>query len=110
MIEPSSVLSGGKNSLVAAAANTSEQGEDKMGGLNYFSATEEKFSDNISTASEASETTSSSKHNILFPWRFNVEQVLRKLHTAWIPPGEKLTGFRLQRWPTCGRRGITRIF
>ncbi|NXJ73350.1 UBP32 hydrolase, partial [Trogon melanurus] len=59
VIEPSSVLSGGKNSLVAAAANTSEQGEDKMGGLNYFSATEEKCSDNISTASEASETTSS---------------------------------------------------
>uniref|UniRef100_A0A8C0FSP8 ubiquitinyl hydrolase 1 n=1 Tax=Bubo bubo TaxID=30461 RepID=A0A8C0FSP8_BUBBB len=64
VIEPSSVLSGGKNSLVTAAANTSEQGEDKMGGLNYFSATEEKFSDNISTASEASETTSS---NTLYP-------------------------------------------
>ncbi|NXL91968.1 UBP32 hydrolase, partial [Alectura lathami] len=64
VIEPSSVLSGGKNSLVAAAASTSEQGEDKMGGLNYFSATEEKFSDNISTASEASETTSS---NALYP-------------------------------------------
>ncbi|OXB79057.1 UNVERIFIED_CONTAM: hypothetical protein H355_005933 [Colinus virginianus] len=64
VIEPSSVLSGGKNSLIAAAANTSEQGEDKMGGLNYFSAPEEKFSDNISTASEASETTSS---NALYP-------------------------------------------
>ncbi|NXW00579.1 UBP32 hydrolase, partial [Fregetta grallaria] len=64
VIEPSSVLSGGKNSLIVAAANTSEQGEDKMGGLNYFSATEEKFSDNISTASEASETTSS---NTLYP-------------------------------------------
>ncbi|XP_035745447.1 ubiquitin carboxyl-terminal hydrolase 32 isoform X3 [Egretta garzetta] len=64
VIEPSSVLSGGKNSLIAAAANTSEQGEDKVGGLNYFSATEEKFSDNISTASEASETTSS---NTLYP-------------------------------------------
>ncbi|NXE55594.1 UBP32 hydrolase, partial [Casuarius casuarius] len=63
VIEPSSVLSGGKNSLVAAAASTSEQGEDKMGGLNYCSATEEKFSDNISTASEASETTNS---NILY--------------------------------------------
>lgn len=87
MIEPSSVLSGGKNSLIAAAANTSEQGEDKMGGLNYFSATEEKFSDNISTASEASETTSSSKHNILFPWRFNVEKVL---DAAWIPPDKKI--------------------
>ncbi|NWS66929.1 UBP32 hydrolase, partial [Crotophaga sulcirostris] len=64
VIEPSSVLSGGKNSLVAAAANASEQGEDKMGGLNYFSATEEKFSDNISTASEASESPSS---NTLHP-------------------------------------------
>ncbi|NXQ87168.1 UBP32 hydrolase, partial [Nyctibius grandis] len=59
VIEPSSVLSGGKNSFIAAAANTSERGEDKMGSLNYFSATEEKCSDNISTASEASETTSS---------------------------------------------------
>ncbi|NXD14904.1 UBP32 hydrolase, partial [Nothocercus nigrocapillus] len=63
VIEPSSVLSGGKNSLVAAAASTSEQGEDKMGGLNYCSTTEEKFSDNISTASEASETTSSNTLN-----------------------------------------------
>ncbi|NXN88354.1 UBP32 hydrolase, partial [Bombycilla garrulus] len=64
VIEPSSVLSGGKNPLVAAAANTPEQGEDKMGGLNDFSAPEEKFSDNISTASEASESTSS---NTLYP-------------------------------------------
>uniref|UniRef100_A0A8D2N6L3 Ubiquitin carboxyl-terminal hydrolase 32 n=1 Tax=Zonotrichia albicollis TaxID=44394 RepID=A0A8D2N6L3_ZONAL len=64
VIEPSSVLSGGKNPLVAAAANTPEQGEDKMGGLNDFSAPEEKFSDNISTASEASESTSS---NALYP-------------------------------------------
>ncbi|CAM5164706.1 unnamed protein product [Eretmochelys imbricata] len=60
VIEPSSVLSGGKNSLVAAAIHTSEQREDKTGGVNYFSVTEEKFSDNISTASEASETTTSS--------------------------------------------------
>ncbi|NXM75041.1 UBP32 hydrolase, partial [Serilophus lunatus] len=64
VIEPSSVLSGGKNSLVAAAATPSEQGEDKVGGVNYCSATEEKFSDNISTASEASESTSS---NTLYP-------------------------------------------
>uniref|UniRef100_A0A8C5NRY6 Ubiquitin carboxyl-terminal hydrolase 32 n=1 Tax=Junco hyemalis TaxID=40217 RepID=A0A8C5NRY6_JUNHY len=64
VIEPSSVLSGGKNPLVAAAANTPQQGEDKMGGLNDFSAPEEKFSDNISTASEASESTSS---NTLYP-------------------------------------------
>ncbi|XP_074869930.1 ubiquitin carboxyl-terminal hydrolase 32 isoform X2 [Carettochelys insculpta] len=60
VIEPSSVLSGGKNSLIAAATHTSEQREDKTGGLNSFSVTEEKISDNISTASEASETTSSS--------------------------------------------------
>ncbi|XP_064250454.1 ubiquitin carboxyl-terminal hydrolase 32 isoform X3 [Passer domesticus] len=64
VIEPSSVLSGGKNPLLAAAANTPEQGEDKMGGLNDFSAPEEKVSDNISTASEASESTSS---NTLYP-------------------------------------------
>ncbi|NXQ31638.1 UBP32 hydrolase, partial [Alaudala cheleensis] len=64
VIEPSSVLSGGKNPLVAAAANAPAQGEDKMGGLNDFSAPEEKFSDNISTASEASESTSS---NSLYP-------------------------------------------
>ncbi|KAM7033159.1 ubiquitin carboxyl-terminal hydrolase 32 isoform 4-T4 [Acridotheres tristis] len=64
VIEPSSVLSGGKNPLAAAAANSPEQGEDKMGGLNDFSAPEEKFSDNISTASEASESTSS---NTLYP-------------------------------------------
>ncbi|NXS08325.1 UBP32 hydrolase, partial [Neodrepanis coruscans] len=64
VIEPSSVLSGGKNSLVAAAANPSGQGEDKVGGVNYCSATEEKFSDNISTASEASESSSS---NTLYP-------------------------------------------
>ncbi|NXA80808.1 UBP32 hydrolase, partial [Thryothorus ludovicianus] len=64
VIEPSSVLSGGKNPLVAAAANTPEQGEDKVGGLNDLSAPEEKFSDNISTASEASESTSS---NTLHP-------------------------------------------
>lgn len=62
MIEPSSVFNGGKNLLPAPAVHTSEQGEDKRGGLNYFNGTEEKFSDNISTASEASETTSSSKH------------------------------------------------
>ncbi|XP_063258926.1 ubiquitin carboxyl-terminal hydrolase 32 isoform X2 [Prinia subflava] len=64
VVEPSSVLSGGKNPLVAAAANAPEQGEDKMGGLNDSSAPEEKFSDNISTASEASESTSS---NTLYP-------------------------------------------
>ncbi|KYO32208.1 ubiquitin carboxyl-terminal hydrolase 32 isoform X3 [Alligator mississippiensis] len=59
MIESSFVLNGGKNAVIAASTHASEQGEEKMGGLNYFSATEEKISDNISTASEASETTSS---------------------------------------------------
>ncbi|XP_019366659.1 PREDICTED: ubiquitin carboxyl-terminal hydrolase 32 isoform X2 [Gavialis gangeticus] len=59
MIESSFVLNGGKNAVIAASTHASEQGEEKMGGLNYFSATEEKMSDNISTASEASETTSS---------------------------------------------------
>ncbi|XP_034995924.2 ubiquitin carboxyl-terminal hydrolase 32 isoform X2 [Zootoca vivipara] len=58
VIEPSSVLSRGKSSLPGAAAHAPEQGEDKTGRLNYFSATEEKFSDSISTASEASETAS----------------------------------------------------
>ncbi|XP_044285771.1 ubiquitin carboxyl-terminal hydrolase 32 isoform X2 [Varanus komodoensis] len=55
-IEPSSVLNGGKNSLPGPAASTSEQGEDKTGGLSYFGAAEDKCSDNISTASEASES------------------------------------------------------
>ncbi|NXK92600.1 UBP32 hydrolase, partial [Formicarius rufipectus] len=59
VIEPSSVLSGGKNSLLAAPASPSEQAEDKVAALNYCSAPEEKFADNISTASEASESTSS---------------------------------------------------
>ncbi|KAK2537355.1 Usp32 [Columba guinea] len=79
VIEPSSVLSGGKNSLVAAAANTSEQGEDKMGGLNYCSATEEKFSDNISTASEASESTSS---NTLYPGTPGTDVCFAKQHNT----------------------------
>ncbi|NXI39231.1 UBP32 hydrolase, partial [Galbula dea] len=79
VIEPSSVLSGGKNSLLAAAASASEQGEDKMGGLNYFSATEEKFSDNISTASEASETTSSTT---LYPGTPGTDVSFARLHNT----------------------------
>ncbi|NXU08794.1 UBP32 hydrolase, partial [Pardalotus punctatus] len=79
VIEPSSVLSGGKNSLVAAAANTPEQGEDKMGGLNDFSAPEEKFSDNISTASEASESTSS---NSLYPGSPGAEVCFARQHNT----------------------------
>uniref|UniRef100_A0ABM5ENA4 ubiquitinyl hydrolase 1 n=1 Tax=Pogona vitticeps TaxID=103695 RepID=A0ABM5ENA4_9SAUR len=49
VIEPSSVLHGGKSPLLGPAACTSEQGEERA----------EKCSDNISSASEASETTSS---------------------------------------------------
>ncbi|NXC28771.1 UBP32 hydrolase, partial [Campylorhamphus procurvoides] len=79
VIEPSSVLSGGKNSLVAAAANPSEQAEDKVGGVNYCSATEEKFSDNISTASEASESTSS---NTLPPGTPGSEVCFARLHNT----------------------------
>ncbi|NXM26038.1 UBP32 hydrolase, partial [Oxyruncus cristatus] len=79
VIEPSSVLSGGKNSLVAAPANPSEQGEDRVGGLNYCSATEEKFSDNISTASEASESTSS---NTLYPGSPGSDVCLAKQHNT----------------------------
>ncbi|NWR34191.1 UBP32 hydrolase, partial [Tachuris rubrigastra] len=79
VIEPSSVLNGGKNSLVAAPANPSEQGEDKVGGLNYCSATEEKFSDNISTASEASESTSS---NSLYPGSPGSEVCFARQHNT----------------------------
>uniref|UniRef100_A0A7N4PT78 Ubiquitin carboxyl-terminal hydrolase 32 n=1 Tax=Sarcophilus harrisii TaxID=9305 RepID=A0A7N4PT78_SARHA len=60
VIEPASVLNGGKNSL-SAAVHPMEQGDERMGGgLNYMSPTEEKLSDNISTASEASETAGNS--------------------------------------------------
>ncbi|NWR84679.1 UBP32 hydrolase, partial [Furnarius figulus] len=79
VIEPSSVLSGGKNSLIAAAANPSEQAEDKVGGVNSCSATEEKFSDNISTASEASESTSS---NTLHPGTPGSEVCFARQHNT----------------------------
>uniref|UniRef100_A0A5F8H9G2 ubiquitinyl hydrolase 1 n=1 Tax=Monodelphis domestica TaxID=13616 RepID=A0A5F8H9G2_MONDO len=56
VMEPASVLNGGKHSL-GAEVHPMEQGDERMsGGLNYISPTEEKLSDNISTASEASET------------------------------------------------------
>nr|XP_056721237.1 ubiquitin carboxyl-terminal hydrolase 32 [Euleptes europaea] len=78
VIAPSSVLNGGKNLLLAPASHTPEQGEDKTDSLNRFSATEEKCSDNISTASEASETTSksflygsSSSTDMCFPRQLN---------------------------------------
>ncbi|XP_016852445.2 ubiquitin carboxyl-terminal hydrolase 32 isoform X1 [Anolis carolinensis] len=56
VIEPSSVLNGGKNLRPGPSSRTADQGEDKASGVNYV---EEKFSDNISSASEASETTGS---------------------------------------------------
>uniref|UniRef100_A0A5F8GBB2 ubiquitinyl hydrolase 1 n=1 Tax=Monodelphis domestica TaxID=13616 RepID=A0A5F8GBB2_MONDO len=60
VMEPASVLNGGKHSL-GAEVHPMEQGDERMsGGLNYISPTEEKLSDNISTASEASETAGNS--------------------------------------------------
>uniref|UniRef100_A0A2K5J2U0 ubiquitinyl hydrolase 1 n=1 Tax=Colobus angolensis palliatus TaxID=336983 RepID=A0A2K5J2U0_COLAP len=59
VIEPSSVLNGGKYSF-GTAVHPMEQVEDRIGSsLSYVNTTEEKFSDNISTASEASETAGS---------------------------------------------------
>ncbi|XP_012868534.1 PREDICTED: ubiquitin carboxyl-terminal hydrolase 32 [Dipodomys ordii] len=59
VIEPSSVMNGGKFSF-GAAVHPIEQGDDRIGGnLSYMNTSEEKFSDNISTASEASESAGS---------------------------------------------------
>ncbi|XP_041092515.1 ubiquitin carboxyl-terminal hydrolase 32 isoform X2 [Polyodon spathula] len=55
VVEQPCVLGGGKSPAAAV-----EQGEDKAGIIHSYSSSEEKFSDNISTASEASETTGSS--------------------------------------------------
>ncbi|KAK1158206.1 ubiquitin carboxyl-terminal hydrolase 32-like [Acipenser oxyrinchus oxyrinchus] len=57
VVEQPCIHGGGKSPLTAAAV---EQGEDKAGIIHSYSSSEEKFSDNISTASEASETTGSS--------------------------------------------------
>nr|XP_048302697.1 ubiquitin carboxyl-terminal hydrolase 32 isoform X3 [Myodes glareolus] len=58
VIEPSSV-NGGKFSF-GTAAHPMEQGEDRISNnLSYMNTTEEKYSDNISSASEASESTGS---------------------------------------------------
>ncbi|XP_078535928.1 ubiquitin carboxyl-terminal hydrolase 32 isoform X1 [Lissotriton helveticus] len=57
VIEPASFLSGDKNSVGAPSV---EQGEERMGVSSFFNSPEERFSDNISSASEASETTGSS--------------------------------------------------
>ncbi|MGH0162627.1 UNVERIFIED_CONTAM: hypothetical protein FKN15_060741 [Acipenser sinensis] len=56
VVEQPCIHGGGKSPLTAAAV---EQGEDKAGIIHSYSSSEEKFSDNISTASEASETTGS---------------------------------------------------
>lgn len=76
MIEPSTVLNGGKYSF-GTAVHSIEQSEDRIGGgsLSYMNTTEEKFSDNISTASEASETAGSGKSD-LFPMGFLKEYTL----------------------------------
>ncbi|XP_011247293.1 ubiquitin carboxyl-terminal hydrolase 32 isoform X4 [Mus musculus] len=59
VIEPSSVLNGGKFSF-GTAAHPIEHGEDRISNnLGYMNTTEEKYSDNISSASEASESTGS---------------------------------------------------
>ncbi|XP_058853787.1 ubiquitin carboxyl-terminal hydrolase 32-like isoform X3 [Acipenser ruthenus] len=57
VVEHPCIHGGGKSPLTATAV---EQGEDKAGIIHSYSSSEEKFSDNISTASEASETTGSS--------------------------------------------------
>lgn len=77
MIEPSSVLNGGKYSF--GTVYSIEQSEDRIGGgsLSYVNTTEEKFSDNISTASEASETAGSGKSD-LFPMGFSQGQFLKE--------------------------------
>ncbi|KAF4012049.1 hypothetical protein G4228_004148 [Cervus hanglu yarkandensis] len=60
VIEPSSVLNGGKYSF-GTTAHPIEQSEDRIGGgsPSYVNTAEEKFSDNVSSASEASETAGS---------------------------------------------------
>ncbi|CAJ0920588.1 unnamed protein product [Ranitomeya imitator] len=56
VIEPSPSLNGSRHSL---GASSLDQREDDKTGTNVHSTTEEKSSDNISSASEASETTTS---------------------------------------------------
>ncbi|XP_069082639.1 ubiquitin carboxyl-terminal hydrolase 32 isoform X2 [Pleurodeles waltl] len=57
VIEPAPFLSGDKNSVGAPSV---EQGEERTGISSFFNSPEERFSDNISSSSEASETTGSS--------------------------------------------------
>lgn len=62
MIETSSVLNGGKYAF-GTAVHHIEQSEGG-GNVSYGNATEEKFSDNVSTASEASESTGNGKRDL----------------------------------------------
>jgi ubiquitin carboxyl-terminal hydrolase 6/32 len=58
-------LNGGKFSF-GTAVHPMEQSEDRIGGnLSYVNTSEEKFSDNISTASEASESAGSGKYDLI---------------------------------------------
>ncbi|XP_032071684.1 ubiquitin carboxyl-terminal hydrolase 32 isoform X2 [Thamnophis elegans] len=70
MLEPLPVSNGGKTSFLSPGTPTSEQGDDRMGASNNISTAEERFSDNISSASEASETTNS---NFLYATTPNAE-------------------------------------
>uniref|UniRef100_A0A8C5RSC0 ubiquitinyl hydrolase 1 n=1 Tax=Laticauda laticaudata TaxID=8630 RepID=A0A8C5RSC0_LATLA len=80
MIEPVSASCGGKTSLLSPGTPTSELGDDRMGASNNINAAEEKFSDNISSASEASETTNS---NFLYVTTPNTEMSLaRQLNSS----------------------------
>ena len=58
VVEQPSVLSAGKGS---ACGSSGEQAPDAGGMVSSHSSSEEKFSDNISSASEASETAGGSK-------------------------------------------------
>lgn len=63
VIEPSPSLSGSRHSL---GTSSLDQREDDRTGTNIHGTTEDKSSDNISSASEASESTNSSKNKDCF--------------------------------------------
>uniref|UniRef100_A0A8C7E1S4 Ubiquitin carboxyl-terminal hydrolase 32 n=1 Tax=Naja naja TaxID=35670 RepID=A0A8C7E1S4_NAJNA len=80
MLEPVSASNGGKTSLLSPGTPTSELGGNRMGASNNISGAEEKFSDSISSASEASETTNS---NFLYATTPNAEMSLaRQLNSS----------------------------
>lgn len=87
VIEPSSVLNGGKYSF-GTTVHPIEQSEDRIGGgsPSYVNTTEEKFSDNVSSASEASETAGSGQYN-LFSMRFRQGHFLK-----WYSLSESILG------------------